>query len=65
MGNKIRVYGKAQNRTALGIMHAYLIMHPHATLEDLKKAFYQGVNQFLDDVGRIIQDIGNAINNLF
>lgn len=23
MTNKVRVYGKAQNRTALGIMHAY------------------------------------------
>ena len=34
-------------------------------VKDLKKAFYQGVNQFIDDVGRIIQDIGNAINNLF
>ena len=44
MGNKIRVYGKAQNRTALGIMHAYLIMHPHATLEDLKKAFPDNLN---------------------
>lgn len=28
--NKIRVHGKAQNRTVLGIVNAYLIMHPQA-----------------------------------
>ena len=39
MANKIKVYGKAQNRTALGIAHAYVVMYPHATLEDLRKAF--------------------------
>lgn len=39
MANKVRVYGKAQNRTSLGIMHAYMVMFPHATIEDLKKAF--------------------------
>ena len=39
MANKVRVYGKAQNRTSLGIMHAYMVMYPHATLEDLRKAF--------------------------
>ena len=39
MKNKIKVYGKAQNRTSLGIMHAYMTMFPHATLADLKKAF--------------------------
>ncbi|MCH5347408.1 MAG: OmpA family protein, partial [Muribaculaceae bacterium] len=39
MANKIRVYGKAQNRTSLGIMHAYMVMYPHATIEDLRKAF--------------------------
>ena len=44
MGNKIRVYGKAQNRTALGIMHAYLTMYPHATLEDFQKAFPNSLN---------------------
>lgn len=41
---KIRVYGKAQNRTALGIAHAYMAMHPHATLEDLRKAFPNSLN---------------------
>ena len=36
---RVRVYGQAQNRTALGIIHAYMVMYPHATLEDLCKAF--------------------------
>lgn len=39
MANKVRVYGKAQNRTSLGIMHAYMVMFPHATIDDLRKAF--------------------------
>lgn len=39
MASKVRVYGKAQNRTALGIVSAYLVMYPHATLDDLRKAF--------------------------
>lgn len=39
MPGKIRIYGKAQNRTALGIVHAYVVMYPHATLADLRKAF--------------------------
>lgn len=41
---KVRVYGKAQNRTALGITHAYMVMFPHATLEDLRKAFPNEIN---------------------
>lgn len=41
---KVRVYGKAQNRTALGIAHAYMVMYPHATLEDLRKAFPNSLN---------------------
>ena len=39
MPSKVRVYGKAQNRTVLGIVNAYLIMYPHATKADLEKAF--------------------------
>jgi len=39
MAFKIKVYGKAQNRTALGIVHAYLDMYPQATLDDFHKAF--------------------------
>lgn len=44
MVNKVRVYGKAQNRTALGIMHAYMVMYPRATMEDLQKAFPNELN---------------------
>ena len=33
------VVGKTQNRTALGIVHAYVALHPKATLSDLRKAF--------------------------
>lgn len=43
MASKIKVYGRAQNRTALGIVHAYVVMYPHATLEDLRKAFPNSV----------------------
>ena len=43
MASKIKVYGKAQNRTALGIVHAYVVMYPHATLEDLRKAFSNSI----------------------
>ena len=39
---RVKVYGQAQNRTVLGICHAYMIMYPHATLEDLCKAFPAG-----------------------
>ena len=39
MVSKVRVYGKAQNRTVLGIVHAYMIMYPQATAADLRKAF--------------------------
>lgn len=41
---KVKVYGQAQNRTVLGIAHAYMIMYPHAKLEDLRKAFPNSLN---------------------
>ena len=44
MASKVRVYGKAQNRTVLGIAHAYMVMYPQATLEDLRKAFPNELN---------------------
>ena len=44
MPSKVRVYGKAQNRTSLGIAHAYMVMFPQATLEDLRKAFPNELN---------------------
>lgn len=39
MNYKINVIGKAQNATALGIMHAYLEIFPKSTLADLRRAF--------------------------
>lgn len=44
MASKVRVYGKAQNRTALGIAHAYMVMYPQATLEDIRKSFPNELN---------------------
>lgn len=44
MVSKIKVHGKAQNRTALGIMHAYMVMFPHAKMEDIQKAFPDALN---------------------
>lgn len=41
---KVRVYGKAQNRTALGIVHAYMAMYPRTTLEGLRRAFPNSLN---------------------
>lgn len=49
MANKVRVYAKAQNRTALGIMHAYMLMNPNSTMKDLEKAFPNELNP--DSVG--------------
>lgn len=39
MAGKIKVYGKTQNRTALGIIHAYQVMYPNASIDDLRNAF--------------------------
>lgn len=39
MENKIKVTGKVQNATALGIVHAYVQMYPKSTLADIRKAF--------------------------
>lgn len=36
---RVKVYGKAQNRTALGIVHGYLQLHPSTTLAELREAF--------------------------
>ena len=41
---KIQVIGKAQNRIALGIAHAYLKMYPKSTLDDLVKVFPNSLN---------------------
>jgi outer membrane protein OmpA-like peptidoglycan-associated protein len=54
MTSKVRVFGTAQNRTVQGIFNAYLIMYPHATLEDLNKAFpkelHHGNNPIFVDI---------------
>lgn len=39
MASKVRVYAKSQKWAALGVIDAYMKMYPHATLEDLNKAF--------------------------
>ena len=39
MASKVRVYAKSQKWAALGVIDAYTKMYPHATLEDLNKAF--------------------------
>lgn len=41
--NKIKVTGKAQNRTALGVLHAYLTINPTSTLADLRRALPNSV----------------------
>ena len=41
---KIKVYAKAQHRTALGIVHAYMTINPKATLENLREAFPNSLN---------------------
>lgn len=45
MITKVRVRGKALNRTALGIMHAYMVMHPESTLAELREAFPNSLKQ--------------------
>ena len=44
MPNKVKVYGKAQSRTALGIANAYLVINPDVTLEELNAAFPGSLN---------------------
>lgn len=61
---RVRVYGKAQNRTALGIVHAYMVMYPQATLEDLRKAFPNEVNpeKGVDEMFIYAEEKGTAAN---
>lgn len=42
--DKIKVYAKAQNRIALGVIRAYVILHPTATLADVDAAFPHALN---------------------
>jgi len=52
MKAKIRVYGKSQSRTALGIINAYLKLYPDSTLSDLQQAFPKSLNpkSFTDNI---------------
>lgn len=40
---KLRVYGKETNRTVLGIVNAYLELHPGTTSDELRVVFRNGV----------------------
>lgn len=44
MKTQVKVYAKAQNRLALGIVKAFYALNPQSTLADLKKAFPDGIN---------------------
>jgi len=52
MKPKIRVYGKSQSRTVLGIINAYLKLYPDSTLSDLQQAFPKSLNpkSFTDNI---------------
>ena len=45
MNPKIRVHGKSQSRTALGIINAYLKLFPDATPSQVKEAFPKSLNR--------------------
>ena len=45
MASKVRVSAKSQKWAALGIVDAYIKMYPHATVDDLNKAFPLSVIQ--------------------
>ena len=56
MANKVKVYGQSQKWTALGIVAAYVKMHPRATLKELQKAFPTSeLNNTLDTVENILK----------
>lgn len=63
MDSKIKVHGRAQSRTVLGIVEAYLLLHPESTKDDLDKAFPEtlssaaGKSLFLD-----VREKGNVKN---
>ena len=52
MKAQIRVHGKSQSRTALGIINAYLKLYPDSTLSDLQQAFPKSLNpkSFTDNI---------------
>ena len=55
MANKVKVYGQSQKWTALGIVAAYLKMHPRATVAELQKAFSESeIKNSIDTVENIV-----------
>lgn len=62
--DKVKVFGRAQNRTALGIAHAYMVMYPHATLADLRKAFPNELNpdKGVDEIFIYAEEKGTTAN---
>lgn len=74
MPNKVKVYGKAQSRTALGIANAYLVINPDVTLEELNKAFPGDLNSanrcdtiFVDvnDASKFVTTEGKSTYEMF
>lgn len=71
MDIKIKVYAKAQNRLALGIIQAYVILHPLTTLDDLNKVFPHsinpdsGVKENFIDVTKVHEKQGEKWNGFF
>lgn len=74
MPNKVKVYGKAQSRTALGIANAYLILNPDVTLDELNAAFPGSLNStnrcdtiFIDvnDAGKFTNSEGKSNYEMF
>ena len=58
---KIKVWGKKNNRTVLGIANAFLIMNPDATIADFKKAFPVSLNPAVEKkYDSIFEDIKNS-----
>ena len=55
MSKKVKVHGQSQKWTALGIVAAYLELHPKATLSDLQKAFpKEEIDNEIDTVDNIV-----------
>lgn len=69
--DKIKVYAKAQNRIALGVIRAYVILHPTATLPDVDAAFPHalnpdsGVKENFIDVTTVNEKQGEKWNGYF
>ncbi|MBR5644523.1 MAG: OmpA family protein [Salinivirgaceae bacterium] len=64
MSNKVKVYGKAQSRTALGIANAYLVLNPDVTLDELNAAFPGDLNSAnrCDTIFIDVNDAGKFVN---